>query len=186
VHADASGGGLKVFEVDHPVTQKWKRELLEKAGIVSPGSLTFVPVDFEKETLAERLAAAGFDAGAPAFFSWLGVVPYLTLAGFRQTLSFLGQRPAGSHVVMDYAIDPSSLGISERIAFNILAERVKSVGEPFQLFLPVEAMHAEVRGAGFTGLEDLGAEEMNTRYFAGRSDGLGLAGKLGRILHAWK
>jgi methyltransferase (TIGR00027 family) len=181
-----SGDGLRVFEVDHPATQSRKRELLAAAGIAPPESLTFVPVNFESQTLAGALPAAGFDPAAPAFFSWLGVVPYLTLAAFRQTLAFLGQRPAGSHVVLDYAIDVESLGIRERIAFNMLAARVKAAGEPLQLFLPVEAMHAELRLAGFTEVEDLDGSAINARYFHERSDGLAVAGKLGHFLHARK
>ena len=181
-----AAAGLRVFEVDHPATQAWKRELLAAAGIAPPLTLTFVPVNFESQTLADTLPAAGFDAAAPAFFSWLGVVPYLTLPAFRQTLAFVGQRPPGSHVVLDYAIDVQSLPSSERFAFNILAARVKAAGEPFQLFLPVESMHAELWAAGFKEVEDLDAPKTNARYFHNRSDGLAVAGTLGHFLHAWK
>src|ERR1700722_14890047 len=70
--------GLRVFEVDHPATQGWKRARLAEAGLASPASLTFAPVDFERQTLADGLAAAGFDAAKPPFFAWLGVTVYLT------------------------------------------------------------------------------------------------------------
>jgi methyltransferase (TIGR00027 family) len=70
------GAGLRVFEVDHPATQAWKRARLAEAGLAAPPSLTFAPVDFERQTLADGLAAAGFDPAAPSFFTWLGVVPY--------------------------------------------------------------------------------------------------------------
>src|SRR5580658_731298 len=70
--------GLRVFEVDHPATQAWKREQLEAADIQIPSSLTFVPIDFEQQTLADGLAPSGFNPKASAFFSWLGVTPYLT------------------------------------------------------------------------------------------------------------
>jgi methyltransferase (TIGR00027 family) len=65
--------GLRVFEVDHPATQRWKRERLAEAGIEVPVRASFAPVDFERDTLADGLARAGFDADAPAFFSLLGV-----------------------------------------------------------------------------------------------------------------
>src|SRR5271169_4489280 len=68
--------GLRVFEVDHPATQAWKREQLQEASIPIPPSLTFVPVDFEQQTLADGLERSGFDLNASAFFSWLGVTPY--------------------------------------------------------------------------------------------------------------
>ncbi|MEO6910877.1 MAG: class I SAM-dependent methyltransferase, partial [Edaphobacter sp.] len=88
--------GLRVFEVDHPATQQWKRELLDTGRITGPANLTYVPVDFERESLPDQLMAAGFDPEAPAFFAWLGVVPYLTPAAFRSTLNFISARPRGS------------------------------------------------------------------------------------------
>src|SRR5215831_3267665 len=77
---------LRVFEVDHPATQAWKRERLAEAEITVPSGLTFVAVDFEVQTVPGELAAAGFDATAPAFFSWLGVTTYLRRDSIRSTL----------------------------------------------------------------------------------------------------
>src|SRR5664279_3830518 len=65
---------LRVFEVDHPATQEWKRDLLQASGIPVPENLTYVPVNFEHESLDGELKAAGFDFRAPAYFAWLGVV----------------------------------------------------------------------------------------------------------------
>ena len=183
LHAAA---GLRVFEVDHPATQAWKQELLARAQIAAPAGLTFVAVDFETQSLAERLAASGFDETQPAFFSWLGVVLYLTLPAFRQTLAFLGQRPAGSHVVFDYAIGLEELTVRERIGFELLAQRVAAAGEPFKLFVPTAQIHAELRAAGFTWIEDLDASAVNARYFSERLDELKVAGRVGRFLHASK
>jgi methyltransferase (TIGR00027 family) len=90
---------LPVFEVDHPATQAWKRQRLRDAGIPLPSSLTFVPVDFEREALAERLAMAGFDRTQHTFFSWLGVVPYLNQEAVWSTLAFIASLPNGAHVV---------------------------------------------------------------------------------------
>src|SRR5947209_5707289 len=70
---------LQVFEVDHPATQQWKRELLQTGSLPAPANLTYVPVDFERELLSEQLHSTGFNLQSPAFFAWLGVVPYLTL-----------------------------------------------------------------------------------------------------------
>lgn len=68
---------LRVFEVDHPATQELKREYLRRAAIAIPPSVAFAPVDFSRETFLDGLARAGYDASAPAFYSWLGVTPYL-------------------------------------------------------------------------------------------------------------
>jgi methyltransferase (TIGR00027 family) len=75
---------LRVFEVDFPATQEWKRVLLDEASIHVPENLIFVPLDFEHRTLSAGLDDAGFDASAPAFFGWLGVVPISLSTHFAQ------------------------------------------------------------------------------------------------------
>src|SRR4051812_14320054 len=81
-----AGAGLRTFEVDHAATQAWKTERLAQAGLEPPATLTFVPVDFEHDELPVALRAAGFRDDRPAFFLWLGVVPYLTHAAIGRTL----------------------------------------------------------------------------------------------------
>lgn len=174
--------GLRVFEVDHPATQAWKRGLLERNGIAAPETLTFVPVDFERETLRERMNIAGFDLGAPVFFGWLGVVIYLTLDAFRETLEFVRGRAKGSGVAMDYGQPREVLPPRERMERDSLSARVVLAGEPFQLFFTPEEMRAELEGFG--AVEDLGWEELNARYFAGRDDALRVRGTAGRIVSA--
>lgn len=177
---------LRVFEVDFPATQAWKREMLAEAGIALPGNLTFVPLDFEHKALAEGLAEAGFDAGSAAFFGWLGVVPYLTLEAFRATLSAIAQLPAGSAVSFDYALAPETLSRVGRKAFDALAGRVAAAGEPFQLFFTPETLEAELRRAGFHSIEQLDSDHLNEIYFKNRADGLKLSAvKLGMLVTAW-
>ena len=177
---------LRVFEVDFPATQLWKQALLAEAAIVPPASLTFVPLDFEHKTLAAGLADAGFHATRPAFFGWLGVVPYLTLEAFRATLETIAQLPSGTAVSFDYGLSPQSLSPLRRIALNALAGRVAKAGEPFRLFFTPEQLDAEFRRAGFSRFEQLGSDEINDRYFAGRADGLKLPSPgLGKLATAW-
>jgi methyltransferase (TIGR00027 family) len=175
---------VRVFEVDHPATQAWKRDALAAAGIGAPGCLTFAPVDFERQTLADGLAVAGFDATAPAMFSWLGVTMYLTAEAFDATLGFLAARPSGSAVVFDYAMDRALLPMLERAGLAKLEKRVERAGEPFRTFFQPEPLRARLAAAGFEPVEDLGAAELNARYFAGRSDDLRVAGSVGRLVIA--
>src|SRR5580700_8592249 len=100
---------LRVFEVDHPATQQWKRELLQRNNIAIPDSIAYTPVDFERQSLAEQLGFAGFNSQAPAFFSWLGVVPYLTLEAFRATLGFISAQRPDSGLTLDYGQPRSTL-----------------------------------------------------------------------------
>jgi methyltransferase (TIGR00027 family) len=177
---------LRVFEVDFPATQDWKQAMLAEAGIISPESLTFVPLDFEHKALAEGLAEAGFDADRPAYFGWLGVVPYLTLDAFRATLSAIAQLPAGTAVSFDYAIAPETLSPRGRMAFDALARRVASAGEPFQLFFTPDTMEQELRRAGFHRIEQLDSDHLNELYFKNRADGLKLSPvKLAMLATAW-
>lgn len=171
-----TGSGLRVFEVDHPATQTWKREQLAEAEIAVPLSLTFVPLDFEEHSLAEALEQAGFRADQPAFFSWLGVVPYLTLEAAKSTLEWIGSLPAGNAVVFDYAVSPESLSPPQKAAFDALASRVSRAGEPFQLFFEPGELAAMLREMGFRQIEDLDAAEIDRRYFGDRLDGLRVGG----------
>jgi methyltransferase (TIGR00027 family) len=177
---------LRVFEVDFPATQQWKREMLAEAQIALPANLTFVPLDFEHHTLAEELPNAGLNLQAPAFFGWLGVVPYLTLAAFRDTLRAIAQLPQGSAVGFDYGLSPQSLSPVGRVAFDALAARVAAAGEPFQLFFTPDTMESELRAAGFHSIEQLDYEQLNQRYFNDRADGLKLSPvKLAMLVTAW-
>ena len=177
---------LRVFEVDFPATQEWKRGMLDEAGIALPAGLTFVPLDFEHQALAGGLAEAGFDAGSMAFFGWLGVVPYLTMEAFRATLEAVAQMPAGSAVSFDYALAPETLSPVGRTAFDALAGRVAAAGEPFRLFFTPEKVEREVRRAGYTRLEQVDSERLNELYFQNRADGLKLSALgLGRLVTAW-
>jgi methyltransferase (TIGR00027 family) len=177
---------LRVFEVDLPASQEWKRTMLGEAGIAVPDSLTFVPMDFERQVLAEGLVEAGFDAHMPAFFGWLGVVPYLTLAAFRATIETAAQLSVGSGVSFDYALAPETLSPAGRTAFEILASRVAAAGEPFRLFFTAEGMELELRRAGFHRIEQRDSEQLNEMYFKGRADGLRLSGLgLGMLATAW-
>ncbi|HUA97571.1 MAG TPA: SAM-dependent methyltransferase [Terracidiphilus sp.] len=177
---------LRVFEVDFPATQDWKRALLAEAAVAAPPSLTFVPIDFEAQALAAALAQAGFDAQAPAFFAWLGVVPYLSIEAFRATLAFIAALPASSGVSFDYSLSPASFGLVRRIAFERLADRVAAAGEPFRLFFTPEDLSAEFCRAGFRSFEHHDADALNALYFAARADGLALPSPgMGQMATAW-
>lgn len=176
--------GLRVFEVDFPATQEWKREKLRAAGISLPETLTFAPVDFEKQTLAEGLREAGFHLEEAAFFSWLGVTPYLKRETVLQTLRTIASLSPGNAVVFDYAVPRESLDAAHRVAFDALASRVAAAGEPFQGFFAPDDLKRELQSLGFGSIEDLGAEEIDARYFQNRADGLLVGTRLGRLIYA--
>lgn len=174
---------VRVFEVDHPATQEWKRGLLAANQIAVPENVTYVAVNFERQSLAERLAESGFNEDAPAYFAWLGVVPYLTLPAFRGTVDYIASQVKGSGVALDYGLPANALPPMERLAVESLAARVKLAGEPFQLFFTPDRIAAEF--VAFKNLEDLGSLEVNARYFKDRRDKLKWLGSAARLFSAW-
>jgi methyltransferase (TIGR00027 family) len=175
---------VKVFEVDHPATQAWKREMLAAAAIDVPSSVTHVAVDFERQSLRDELAAAGFDFAAPAMTAWLGVVPYLTREAFRATVELLGSFGGRSGVVFDYSLPREALPPREQLMLDSMADRVRLAGEPFRLFFMPDELRDELAVAGLEVVEDLDGPSITERLFVGRSDGLLLRGKGGRVCRA--
>ncbi len=159
------GDRVRMFEVDHPATQAWKRARLADAGIKEPQWLIFAPVQFELETLADGLATAGFDPAQQTFFTWLGVVPYLTEAAIWRTLGFIAGVPGGAHVVFDYADPPESLSPEMRAYRDEGAARVAALGEKWLTHFEPQELHGKLAGLGFREIEDLGPPEIRARYF---------------------
>jgi methyltransferase (TIGR00027 family) len=163
--------GVRVFEVDHPATQGWKRERLKQAGLAVPSSLTFASVDFERQSLADGLMAAGFQADRPAFFQWLGVVPYLTREAISTTLDFIAGVPE-SEVVFDYAEPFENHPADRRAHLLAVAERMAALGEPWLSFFEPRELSEMLRNKGFGIVENLGLAEISGRFFGGLTQGI--------------
>ena len=175
---------LRVFEIDHPSTQTWKRRRLLDQRIEMPRTLTFVPVDFEKQSLHQRLGQFGFRRNAPAFISWLGVTMYLTRDAVMQSLRFVAQSCArGSEIVFDFSMPDELLGEAERLARAKRAERVASIGEPWISTFDPPTLTRDLTALGFSQVRHMGATEANARYFADRSDQFSFRGSA-RIMTA--
>ncbi|MGW5649259.1 class I SAM-dependent methyltransferase [Saccharopolyspora sp. NPDC003752] len=153
---------LRVFEVDHPATQAWKRERLATAGIDRPETLTFVPVDFETQTLAAGLESAGFERTDPAAFVWLGVVFYLTPDAAHTTLEYIAGQAQPVEVVFDY-LQPAATD-EDRAHQRTRADRLAGVGEPLFSYFTPDDIAAQLRTLGFTGVEDHSAPDLIAGY----------------------
>ena len=160
-------GGLEIYEVDHPATQAWKRERLAEAQIALPPWLIFVPVDFERDNLGEgvgeKLAAAGFQRKSPAFFSWLGVVPYLTQDAIGRTLDYMSSIQ-GSEVVFDYMEPPQAFSEELRQIEKARAEQLEKIGERSDTRFEPAGIAAILRSHGFCDLEDIDFQEIASRF----------------------
>ena len=156
--------GVRIFEVDYAATQSWKRERIKAAGLIEPEWLIFAPTDFERESLSEGLTRVGFRLNQPAFFQWLGVVPYLTREAISSTLKFISKVPQAV-VVFDYAEPFQNYLAERRASVIVVAERAAARGEPWlSLFDPSE-LQKLLRGEGFKTIEDLGLPEIAARLY---------------------
>jgi methyltransferase (TIGR00027 family) len=163
---------LEIFEVDHPATQAWKRDRLDARGIPLPPNLRYVAVDFERDSLERRLAESGFSTRRPAFFSWLGVVQFLSAPAIEATLRFVARLPRGSAITLSFAV-PCDLLDGEHLELaEYSIESCASRGEPWlSLYQPAE-MRAIAKRAGFSESELFSPDAAAERYFSNRRDGL--------------
>ncbi|HEV8625110.1 MAG TPA: SAM-dependent methyltransferase [Acidimicrobiia bacterium] len=163
---------VKVFEVDHPNTQAWKRERAAAIGLPEHEGHVFAPVNFETEELREALDRAGFDWSRPALFSWLGVVMYLTRDAIATTLRTLAGAASGSGTVLTYRPAVEYLDAENLTFLQSISPTLAQMGEPFlDAFAPAE-FEALVRDCGHIVDENLAPEDLAARYFADRKDGL--------------
>ena len=160
---------LRVFEVDLPATQQWKKARLRELNISPPRNLTFVPVDFEKQTLTDELCAGGYRLEIPAFFSWLGVTQYLTEAAVFQTLHEVASAAPGSEIIFEYTLQESLLDDGDR---QIVAAGRARTSEPWLTMFDPVSLAERLKETGFVKVRDFGPEEANTIYFTGRTDEL--------------
>ena len=173
--------------MDHPATQEWKRQRLADAQIALPPALVFVPVDFERDDLGEKLAGAGLQQNAAAFFSWLGVVPYLTEEAIGRTLDYVASvrnsEIRNSEVVFDYMESAQAFSEELRELEKQRAEQLKKMGERSVSRFDPSSMEAMLRARGFREIEDISFQQIAARF----GDAVrGLApGNLGtRVVHA--
>jgi len=169
---------VRVFEIDHPATQEWKRRIAPV-----PENVRFVPVDFTRDSLRERLRQASFDFAAPAFVSWLGTTMYLEASAIEQTLAVTSGFGPGSEIIVDYMLpaglrDAAGDSYAEQVG-QASAER----GEPWLSLFAPDDMAALLRRHGFGPVRDVRQHDMIPAAAWQRSDSLRPA-DLSRIAHA--
>lgn len=153
--------GVRVFEVDHPATQEDKRTRIPELP-AAIGDVTFVPIDFAKESLDAVLERAGHDRSKPTCWIWEGVVMYLAREVMRATLADIaGRSAAGSTLIVNYHT------LHRRFLARVM---FRLVGEPQVSAWTPEQMAADLRAAGFTIREDTGMTDWNARFANGEAD----------------
>lgn len=164
---------LRVFEIDQPDTQAWKRRRLSELGLGIPACLHLVPVDFEAgESWLAKLKSQGFDAQRPAVLASTGVSMYLSREANLASLREIAALAPGSTLAMTFLLPLDLVDPAERAQHERVYERAKAAGTPFVSFFSPGEMLALATEAGFQKVEHISRAEIIRRYFTGRGDGL--------------
>ncbi|HET7865566.1 MAG TPA: SAM-dependent methyltransferase [Burkholderiaceae bacterium] len=181
---------LRVFEVDHPATQAWKRRLVADAGLAAQGRVTWVPVDFEQQEMFDVLRASGWCAEQATVVVWLGVTVYLTPGRVAHSLRQMGQALApGSVLVFDFVRRPARWRLLRRLMLAGLSRRYRRFGEPWQSYLQETELRRQLGAAGFQAVEVLDAGWMARHWLAGQPippEHRRLGEWLGGVVRAWR
>jgi methyltransferase (TIGR00027 family) len=164
---------LKIFEIDQPSSQAWKRQRLIALGFGVPDWLRFVPVDFEAGgSWRQALAAAGLDASKPAIVVSTGVSMYLTREANAATMREVAALAPGSTLAMTFLVPLELADPEVRPGLEMADKGARASGTPFLSFFTPAEMTALAREAGFGQVRHVPAAALAERYFAGRADGL--------------
>lgn len=168
--AQRQTGNVRVFEIDQPGPQAWKKRRLEELGLTMP---SLVPVDFEKgESWPEQLVAAGFDRSKPSLVASAGVSMYLTREANIETLRSVAQLAEKTTFVMTFLVPLDMAGPVARPGLEMSSKGAAASGTPFvSYFAPSEIVEL-ARAAGFAKAEHVSSVEITNRYFANRPDGM--------------
>jgi methyltransferase (TIGR00027 family) len=164
---------LRIFEIDQPDTQAWKRRRLVELGYGVPDWLHLVPVDFEAgASWSEQLFTAGFDPGRPAVVVSTGVTMYLTKDATAATLRQIAGLAAGTTLAMTFLLPTGLVDDADRRGLRASEEGARASGTPFISFYTPQEMLALAREAGFKSARHVPGASLAERYFSDRTDGL--------------
>lgn len=152
--------GMRVFEVDHPASQRWKQDRLKSMMIDAPDGLTWVGVDFEQDSISRKLQAAGLDVGQAVFVSWLGVTPYLSTAAISATLADL----PSCDLALTYAPPDTEWSVEAREVTESFLPVAAALGEPIVSLLNKEEVERLLLDARFRPVEEIRASAIEPRF----------------------
>ena len=164
---------LEVFEVDHPATQEFKLHRLAELEWEHPAKLHFIPIDFTKESLVTALtSSSSYDPKVKTFFNWLGVTYFLTRDEIFTTLRSITEiAPADSIIVFDYFDNNAFIPKKSSPQMQKSLEYLRKIGEPMITGFDPSTLGEELASLGFSLQENLSPEDIEERYFKGRTDG---------------
>jgi methyltransferase (TIGR00027 family) len=168
-YAQRHPGTVRVFEIDRPETQSWKKKRLIELGLPAPA---FVPVDFEEQSWRDELTKHGFDPAQPAVVTALGVSMYLTRDANAQMLREAAQLAPGSTFVTTFILPVALLSPEQAPGIQAAIAGAAANGTPMISFFAPSEMVTFARDQGLTKARHVSSDELGDRYFKGRADGL--------------
>jgi methyltransferase (TIGR00027 family) len=168
----SSASTWRVFEVDHPATQEWKRQRIAEVGWQLPDNLVFAACDFETQTVLSALDDVGLDRTRPVVVSMFGVILYLTADATKALMRDLASLAPGSEVLMTYSPPPGGPDPAVEEVWSKSSPKVDDTGESFIGHYTAAEIERIIRDAGFRDVQHHHVDTLNATYFADRSDGL--------------
>jgi methyltransferase (TIGR00027 family) len=167
---------VKVFEVDHPATQADKLARVQAIFGEIQKHVTYVPVDFNTQTLEQRLPESGYDANLKTLFIWQGVTMYLTAEGVDETLRFVVQHSApGSAIVFDYIHRLVLDGAQKHGEVSNMRRYRFMTGEGLTFGIEEGTVESFLKERGFRQVRDMDANGLRQAYFTDKNTGRKIA-----------
>lgn len=157
----------QVFELDHPATQRVKRQVIKRLGL-STDHVTHAPIDFEHDGLHDVLTNAGIDRNSPMVFVWEGVTNYLSARAVDDTLAIIRRLPLGrdasliaTYIDIRALDDPSPFPEARR-----WVKAVRDAGEPWTFGLHPSSASEYFHNHGFEVRSDVSTKDTGRQLFA--------------------
>ena len=176
-------GRVKTFEVDHPITQADKLKKVQQVFGRIPAHVTYVAVDFNTQSISERLLASGYDPHLISLFIWQGVTMYLTPEGVDATLAFVVNHAApGSAILFDYVYQAVLDGTQKQFEITNMRRYHFMTGEGLIFGIPEGSASEFLRRRGFQQVKDVTMDELKAAYFTGKNTSRKVVGGYGIVL----
>jgi len=173
-------GRVRTFEVDHPATQQDKLVKLRRIFGIAPDHVTYVPIDFNTQTLAGCLLESGYDPDIKTLFIWQGVTMYLDPSAVDVTLEFVAQQSGpGSAIVFDYIFRALLDGVQQQNEIDNMRRYRFMTGEGLTFGIPEGSVEVFLKKRGFHHVQDISADGLKRAYFTGKNAGRKVAGGYG-------
>ena len=161
---------IKVFEIDHPATQKIKIEKIKEIFNSIPDHVTYIPLDLEVDKFGQRLLESRYDSSKKTLFVMEGLLMYLSPEIVDEMLSFIVHNSGkGSAILFDYI--PLSVvdGTCELEAGQNWQKGLKDAGEPFKFGIKDGSTESFLTQRGFTKIRNITSENYKKSYFHGKN-----------------